>query len=295
MKILVVYNPVAGGGKEALLQQFVEALEKRGAAVEVYRTQCAGDATDYLRNRDDQGDCVVAVGGDGTTNEVINGIKPGVPLGLFATGTANVLVKELALPKKADLAAEIIMHGHTLNIWPSRLNGRRFCMWVGLGYDAGVVHGADMALKQKIGKGAYVLSMIRQVLHFGKQQFRLVVDDRPYDCFSAILANGQHYGGSFVLSRLADITKQSVQVIMFQRNSRWALVKFMLGLLLGRAEGVDGVMSLAAKRVELASPVGALLQMDGDPAPPMPGLVEVDNVPLPVRVSDAMARKHGLV
>lgn len=152
MKVLVVYNPTAGGGKEALLQQFVDALKKRGATVEVYRTKYAGDATVYLKNLEDQGDCVVAVGGDGTTNEVINGIKPSVPLGLFATGTANVLVKELMLPKKADLAAEIIVHGHTLNIWPSRLNNHRFCMMVGIGYDAEVVHGADMVLKQKLAR-----------------------------------------------------------------------------------------------------------------------------------------------
>lgn len=294
MKILVIYNPVAGGGREELLQKFIAALVKRGAEVELYRTRHAGDAIDYLKGREDQGDCVVAVGGDGTTNEVINGIKPGVPLGLFATGTANVLVKELALPGNAEMAAEVVMHGHTLNIWPARLNGRRFCMWVGLGYDAKVVHGASMELKQKIGKGAYVLSMLREVAHFGTQRYRLHIDGRPYDCCSAILANGQHYGGSFVLSRLADITRQSIQVILFQRTSRWSLLRFMIALLFGRAESINGVLSLAAQKVELVSPEGEVLQMDGDPAPPVPALVEVDHEPLPVRVSATLARKHGV-
>ena len=167
-------------------------------------------------------------------------------------------------------------------------------MWVGVGYDARVVHGADMELKQKIGKGAYVLSMLREVAHFGNQRYRLNIDGRPYDCCSAILANGQHYGGSFVLSRLADITRPSVQAILFQHTSRWALQRFMVALLFGRAESINGVLSLAANRIELVRPEGELLQMDGDPAPPMPALVEVDHEPLPVRVSATLARKHGV-
>lgn len=294
MKLLVVYNPVAGGGREKLLQKFMAALVRRGAEVELYRTRFAGDATEHLQQCEQAYDCVIAVGGDGTTNEVINGIPPAVPLGVFATGTANVLAEELALPGNPELAAEVIMHGHTLTIWPSLLNGKRFCICVGLGYDAQVVHGADMSLKDKIGKGAYVLSMLKQVLHFGKQRYRLVIDGRPYDCFSAIFANSQHYGGSFTLSQLADITRQSIQVILLQRNSRLSLLKFMLALLVGRAESVSGVVSLAAKRVELVSPEGEVLQMDGDPAPPLPGVVEVDTTPLPVRVSSALARQQGL-
>lgn len=295
MKILVIYNPVAGGGRETQLQSFLNALAERGADVELYRTRHAGDATEHLRGRDDHGDCVVAVGGDGTTNEVINGIKPGVPLGLFATGTANVLVKELALPASAELAAEVVVNGHTIDIWPARLNDRRFCMWVGLGYDARVVHGADVELKRKIGKGAYVLSMLREVAHFGKQRYRLIVDGQPHDCCSAILANGRHYGGSFVLSQLADITQPKVQAILFQQSSRWALFKFMLALLFGRAENVKGVLSLAARRIELVSPAGELLQMDGDPAPAMPAVVTVDSHALPVRVSRVLARQQGVV
>lgn len=294
MKVLVIYNPVAGGGKEKQLQKFLAALVKRGAEVELHRTRYAGDAIDFLKGRDDQGDCVVAVGGDGTTNEVINGIKPGVALGLYATGTANVLVRELALPGNAELAAEVVMHGYTLDIWPASLNGRRFCMWVGVGFDARVVHGADMALKKKIGKAAYVLSMLRELLHFGDQRYRLLIDGRPYDCCSAIIANGQHYGGNFVLSRLADISRRSVQVIMFQNTSRWALLRFFVALLFGRAESCNGVLSLAAEKVELVSPAGEVLQMDGDPAPSVPGIVEVDSIALPVRISRVLARRHAL-
>ena len=92
MKITVVYNPTAGGGREKLLCRFVAELEKQGARVRLYHTRGPGDATEYLQGLDEQGDCVVAVGGDGTTNEVLNGLAPGVAMGVFATGTALSLI-----------------------------------------------------------------------------------------------------------------------------------------------------------------------------------------------------------
>ena len=74
MKITVIYNPAAGGGREALLCRFVAELEQLGARVRLYHTTGPNDATRYLNELEDQGDCVVAVGGDGTTNEVLNGL-----------------------------------------------------------------------------------------------------------------------------------------------------------------------------------------------------------------------------
>src|SRR5690606_23599161 len=128
MKVLVVYNPAAGGGREALLKQFVRSLQARHAEVEVYRTRAPGDATQHLKARAHPGDVVVAVGGDGTTNEVLNGLREGVPLGIFATGTANVLARELGLPKHPDQVAEVITQGVNMPVWPGELNGRRFLM-----------------------------------------------------------------------------------------------------------------------------------------------------------------------
>ena len=126
MKITVVYNPTAGGGREKLLCRFVAELEKQGARVRLYHTRGPGDAIEYLQGLDEQGDCVVAVGGDGTTNEVLNGLAPGVALGVFATGTANVLAKELQLPRTPELAAQIVVNGKNVPVTPAHS-----CHWPG--------------------------------------------------------------------------------------------------------------------------------------------------------------------
>ncbi|MDF1821639.1 MAG: YegS/Rv2252/BmrU family lipid kinase [Alcanivoracaceae bacterium] len=293
MKALVIYNPAAGGGQEQKLQRFLAALEQRHVAVTLYRTRAPNDATDYLQSLQDQGDVVVAVGGDGTTNEVINGLKPGTPLALLATGTANVLAKELGLPSHPERAAAVIAAGRDLEIWPARVGERRFVMMAGLGYDAWVVHGVDLALKARVGKLAYVLSMIRQISGYGSKRYRLLVDGRPHDCFSAIITNGRYYGGSFLLSRRADITRPRMQVLMFQSPGIASLLRFLLALLFGRMENMAGVQSVEATRVVLASPHGEPVQTDGDPAGVLPLTLAVDAEPVPVRVPSRTLRQLG--
>lgn len=286
MKVTVIYNPAAGGGREALLCRFVAELERLGAAVRLYHTKGPNDATDYLNRLTDQGDCVVAVGGDGTTNEVLNGLAVGVALGVFATGTANVLAKELELPKKPELAAQVVVQGKNVPVTPARLNGRRFIMMCGIGYDAWVVNGVNLTLKQRFGKLAYVQSMLAQISRYGQRHYRVEVDGRPLDCFSAIITNGRHYGGSFVLSKDANILRPHVQVLLFQKPGVRFLLRCLTALLFGRMERVDGVATLRAQRVHIRCENGnEPIQADGDPAGNLPAEIEVEGAPVPMRVA----------
>jgi YegS/Rv2252/BmrU family lipid kinase len=292
MKVLVIYNPAAGGGREKLLQQFLDALDQHGLHTEVYRTRAPGDATVYLRGRDDQGDMVIAVGGDGTTNEVINGLNPGVRLGIFATGTANVLGQELALPKDPHRAAAVIAQGRALPIWPGRLHDKRFVMMVGIGYDAWVVEGVDLALKQKIGKGAYVAAMLANIGRYGSRRYRVRIDGDEHDCYSLIVTNGRCYGGSFVLSQQADISQPRFQVLLFQRPGRWALIRTLLHLPLGRIERAKGVLSLPATQVEVLMQANEPVQADGDLTGFLPASLQVDSEPVPVQVAESVWHRY---
>lgn len=293
MKALVIYNPAAGGGQEQKLQRFLAALEQRHVETTLYRTRAPNDATDYLRGLQDQGDVVVAVGGDGTTNEVINGLKEGTTLALLATGTANVLAKELGLPLNPERAAAVVAGGRNLDIWPALVGERRFVMMAGVGYDAWVVDGVNLALKARFGKLAYVVSMLQQIRRYGSKRYRLLVDGRPHDCFSAIITNGRYYGGSFLLSRRADITRPRLQVLMFQSPGVGSLLRFLLALLFGRMEDMAGVQSVEATRVALESPAGEPVQTDGDPAGVLPLSLAVDAVPVAVRVPVQTLRQLG--
>lgn len=286
MKITVIYNPAAGGGHERGLYRFVAELERLKSQVRLYHTRGPGDATTYLKSLPDQGDCVVAVGGDGTTNEVINGLADGVALGIFATGTANVLAQELGLPSKPEAAAAIVVEGRSVPVPPATLNGRRFVMMCGLGYDAWVVDQINLRLKARFGKLAYALSMLSQIRHYGRQRYRLEIDGRPLDCFSAVITNGQHYGGRFLLTRQANITRSRLQVLLFQKPGVGFLLRCLLALLFGRMEQVDGVTSASAQVITIQGDDSEPLQADGDPAGHLPARIEVEPTSIPVRVSE---------
>lgn len=285
MKITVVYNPTAGGGRERRLRRFVRALEAGGAQVRLYYTRAPGDATRYLQALDEQGDCVVAAGGDGTTNDVLNGLRPGVALGLFPVGTANVLAREVNLPRRPEAVARVILEGRTLPVTPARLNGRRFLVMCGVGYDAWVVDQVNLILKRRLGKLAYVLAMIRQMFRYGEIRYRVTVDGRPLDCFSAVITNGRRYGGSFVISRQASLSRPNLQVLLFQRPGIWFLLRCMVALLFGRMERLDGVASVSAERIHIQAPVAPEpVQADGDAVGWLPAQIEMAPQPVPMRV-----------
>lgn len=282
MNITVIFNPTAGGGRAKRLRLFVRTLEKGGARVRLYHTRAPGDATRYLQALENPGDCVVAAGGDGTVNDVINGLRPGVALALFPLGTANVLARELAIPRQPEAAARVVLEGRPQSVTPALLNGRRFLVMAGVGYDAWVVDQVDLISKRRIGKLAYLISMIRQLFRYGEVRFRVTVDGRPLDCFSAVISNGRYYGGGFVISRQASLSRRSVQVLLFQRPGLIFLLRCLAALALGRLEKVDGVASLSAERVAISAPGLEPVQTDGDPAGWLP--VEISLEPEPVTV-----------
>ncbi|HEU4419777.1 MAG TPA: acylglycerol kinase family protein, partial [Planctomycetota bacterium] len=113
--MLLVANPIAGGGRgKVSATRLAGALQQRGIEAEVYLTNAPGDAAARAaRAGTESWHGLVAIGGDGTVNEVLNGMPdPSRPLAVLPLGTANVLALELRLPKQPEAAAEIIAAGH---------------------------------------------------------------------------------------------------------------------------------------------------------------------------------------
>lgn len=303
MTVLVVYNPAAGGGNDSRLNALVNALQRHRLAVDVYRTQQAGDATAYLKQHAHAYEVVVAVGGDGTTREVVNGLAAHNKLAVFATGTANVLSNELSLPRSPVSMASIIAQGHSLPVQFGRMNGQRFCMWVGLGFDAWVVDQTNLAAKRWVGKLAYVSSMLVQALRYGQYRYKVVVDGVKYTTYSAVITHARFYGGRFVLSRKASLFNAKLHVLLFQKPDRGFFFKALLSLLFGKMESVDGVLSLPFDTLEAAlmdegvneeeHALANVLQADGDVLGEMPLNVALDSKAIQILVNPRLAKKYS--
>ncbi len=288
----MIVNPAAGSARLALVQSVQQQLQASGVEVQLYETRCAGDATDYLASYTGELDVVAAAGGDGTLNEVVNGLRQrdnlGWRLAIIPTGTTNVLANELGIRRRAGHLVQMILNGREKLVYPGRVNGRRFMLMTGIGYDAWVVDNVDLALKKKAGKLAYVKSMLQQLRYFGRKQYRLLVDGVPYTANSVVITNGRYYGGSFVISRQADLSAPTTQVLMMNGRSPWALLLALLGLPLGLMEKMPGIVSVPARRVDVelmgeqAAPEP--VQADGDAVTHLPLSLVMEEQPLRVLV-----------
>lgn len=295
MSILIIYNPAAGRKNKVRLKALQNALQQHGLKADTYATEQAGDATDFLRNQTNPPEIVLVVGGDGTVREVINGIHKDCKLAVFATGTANVMSYELNLPHSAHKMVELIKHKHSVPIQFGIANTQRFCMWVGLGFDAWVVDQVNLNAKRKVGKLAYVASMLVQAFRYGRYRYRIQVDGQEYHSYSAVITHAKHYGGSFVLSQKAHLLTPKLQVLLFQKPGRGFFFKALFAMLFGRMEKVQGVVSLPFTQLHaelLDAPNNAeekrlagVLQADGDIFGHMPLQITLDSQSIEVLIN----------
>src|SRR5688572_7935020 len=128
-RFLLIANPISGGGAGRVRAPLLAAaLQARGCAADVHLTAAPGDACARARAAAGEPfDALVALGGDGTVNEVLNGMTdPTRPLGVLPIGTANVLACELGLPRKVDAAADVLAAGRCRELAIGRCGERRF-------------------------------------------------------------------------------------------------------------------------------------------------------------------------
>jgi len=290
--VLIVFNPVSGSGNLNKVEAVKAALLAKGCAVDMYATQSAGDATRYLQNYDGPLDIVAAAGGDGTVNEVVNGLRHranhSYRLAIIPTGTTNVLAAELKFPSSAQRIADIILNAHTRDIYLGQANERRFVLMAGIGYDAWVVDGVNLELKKKVGKLAYVWSMLKELRNFGKKEYQLTIDGQRYTANSVVITNGKYYGGAFVLARQADLSASTTQVMMISGRSPWKFFGILLGLPLGIMEKMPGALSVAGSDIHIEeitdNPNREPVQADGDSVTELPLKLKMEDTPIQLLV-----------
>lgn len=291
-RFLVIHNPVAGGRRARRLRAVAELLRDRFAGeVTVRATAGPGDAEAIARAlAPGCCDAVVAAGGDGTINEVVNGLAArgpavaGIPLGLVPLGTANVLANELRLPFGIEATAEVLARGGLRDIHPGVANGRCFTMMAGAGLDAHVVERVHPPLKRLIGKGAYVVETLAQLFSGRERRYRVTIGGRTRDVASVIVAKGHFYGGTFVCAPDARLEERSLHVCLFPGMGTMNAVRYIWGVTAGRLRHFDDYVIEPAERVLIEGPEGEAVQGDGDVIARLPVEIGLSPWRLPVIV-----------
>jgi len=265
-RLLIIFNPVAGWRRRRRLAPVLAQLRAHGCALELRETQASGDAERFAAEADPGAfDLVVVAGGDGTVNETINGLaRSGLPLALIPLGTANVLAAEIGLSTDPAAVARCVALGQPRPIALGAANGRRFILMAGAGFDAHVVAGVSVPMKRWLGKGAYVLSTLRQLLVFDFPSYEVLTDNKAQRAASVIVTNARYYGGRFVCAPEASLESATLQVCLFERGGRLAALGYALALFSGRLPRLASYRLIAARRIEVRGRPGEPIQVDGD-------------------------------
>lgn len=265
-RIVVILNPLARQWRNRRFAATLECVRALGCRVEIVATGHAGEA-ELLARRIGAADAdVLAVaGGDGTINEVVNGLRPDAPpLAVIPLGTANVFAREIGLPRAPAGLAAVLAWGAPMAIRCATANGRRFVQMAGIGFDARVVEAVDPRLKRRLGKLAYGLEILHQWGRYRPARYRVEAAGERLEASTVIIAKGRYYGGGFIVDPAADVTRPELRVCAFLRGGRWALLRYLAALGAGALAGRGDVRTFAATEVEVAGADGEAVQLDGD-------------------------------
>lgn len=279
-RALVVANPVSGSGVGLRAANELRlGLEQSGVPTSLYQTRGRRDAFSRLRTLDRTTDLVVAVGGDGTVREVIDGlVDPEVHVGVLPFGTANVLAEEFALPRDVHHALEILRAKRVKMLDVAYANGQLSFLAVGVGFDGLIVREVDRARTGPISKLAYVRALARVMPRYRPPSLRVEVDGQPVAGAHGfvLVGNLQNYGGVFHLAPDARSDDGLLEVYLFPSGSRLELLRAFTRSFFGHLPG-KGVTVRRGRhvRVESIEDDPAPVQVDGDPAGATPVEVEV--------------------
>ncbi len=287
-RILVIRNPAAGGRRRRRFEATMAHLRQAGCRIEICDTKARGEGMALARDACGKGfDRIVAAGGDGTINEVINGLAPRPPddamppggpppLAVLPLGTANVLAAEIELPNEPAALAKIIVHGPARRIGLARLgSGAYFAAMAGAGFDAHIVAGVDTGLKRLIGKGAYAWEGLRQLFVFPFPEYRVTVDGQAFDAAWVIVTRGRYFAGRFLIAPHASLQDELLHVCLFRRRGVWAMLRYGLAMQFGRLGKLADYRVVSGRRVDVDGPPGDPLEADGDLVASLPVSIEL--------------------
>jgi len=299
--VLLILNPIAGRRRRGLVDAVVGRVRAEGWTVDVVETTAEGDACRLAETCDAGRYKVIAVaGGDGTINEVVNGLSrrsaTALPLAIVPLGTANVLAHELGLGFDPRAVAHTMTAGRELLVWPGEANGsemragppRCFSLMAGVGFDAKVVAGVAAPLKRRWGRSAYVWRSLVETLCYRPVRYAVEVDGEAYEAASVIVTRARHYAGPYVVAPEAALDEPLLHVCLFERWGRMHALRFGAALLMGALPRTPGYRVLTGRRVRIsvADDAGERrrqpVQIDGDDALTLP--VSIGLAPRGVRV-----------
>jgi YegS/Rv2252/BmrU family lipid kinase len=295
VRACVIFNPAARGDKA---RRALAHLERLGPEAVLRPTRAAGDGHRLAREAAQEGfGAIVAVGGDGTLNEVLNGLAASpqglaaCPLAVLPLGTANVFAREIGMPMQAQEAWRVIQtaKSRTVDVIEMQFthrgveNTRLFLQLAGAGLDARATETVDWNSKKRWGFLAYVVACLRALreTHAPIE----VVTPAVQTCGELVLlGNGRLYGGPFPLFEGAQLSDGLMDVAVFPHVHPWLALACCWAASTGRWRQLKGVQRFRTAEIQLSARNRVPVELDGEPVGTLPARGRVRPMALQVLV-----------
>lgn len=256
MKYVFIINPASGKTDyDKIKENIIKTLENE--EYEIYETKAPKEATEIAsRFKNEENTVVYSVGGDGTLNEVVNGIAEGkCKLGIIPTGSGNDFYRTLKEAQTENVRLDL-----------GKLNGRYFINIASVGMDAETCNNANK-IKSKIKlHSSYYLALIHTFLTFKSKSLKLKIDKNVYagDYIIAAICNGKYYGGGFKIAPVASFDDNQFDIYLVSKAGKLKLIKILLALLKSEHEKYNEVRKYTGKNITITSENNLIVNIDGE-------------------------------
>jgi diacylglycerol kinase (ATP) len=261
------------------LKPALRILRHNGFQLSVHFTHRMGEVLSETRKAVEQGfEAVVLAGGDGTTNEAINGIVPrDIPLGILPFGGSNVIGREISLPMHPVRAAAVIARRRTRKIDLGIAQGKYFSMMASCGFDAYAISRTSPKVKKIINRYAYVWAGMKDFMGYRPTEIKIILEDgkvRETGTFVAV-TNCHFYGGWHEMTPFAKVDDGFLDVLIYQGKSQLGLARFAVQMFYKQHLRMNRVRYYRSRKVEMISEKRTCIQVDGDPFGELPATIEI--------------------
>ncbi|MDQ0217850.1 diacylglycerol kinase family lipid kinase [Peribacillus cavernae] len=272
-----IVNKVSGNGRALKIWSLIEKiLQEKNIRYCVHFTQKSNHATqivqEYINNKETA--VIIAVGGDGTVHEAINGLSgSNIPLGIIPAGSGNDFCRALGIPLRFDKALERILKDERKVIDIGRINDKYYATVVGIGFDGQVAHTTNISKYKKLlnlfrlGGISYIVGVFKVLFYYKPTNVDLKVDKKQQKIANVWLiavANSPSYAGGMLICPNAINTDGLFDICIVQGISRWELLRILPTVFKGKHTSHPSVTILKAREVEILSDSPMIAHGDGE-------------------------------
>jgi len=286
-KIFLIINKYAGHKDGArAVDLVIPYLRKNNSLVEYSFTNYPGHATELAQKAvADKYDLIVAVGGDGTVNEVAQAlVGKGTPMGIIPMGSGNGLARELGISMNIKKSRKTLNYGKNIELDVCKLHQQRFLCTSGIGFDAMIAHKMSQASSRGFMK--YVQLVIRESISFRPIKVKMTIDGITFEnsVFLITFANASQFGNNAYIAPQASMTDGLIDVVIVNRFLKIWMPFFAVALFSGKITWLPFVECYKARQIDIEMANTTYFHFDGEPGElRVPAEVSLDHEKICVR------------